>query len=92
MHQICKLVYAVKNSSTIILPQWYCILKSLSLKAQVIPHDIHTCWNATYNMLDFAYQYKKAINKITDTCIFVSKTQGANSFYFWLSTTPLSQA
>ena len=32
----------------------------------MIPHDIHTCWNATYNMLDFAYQYKKAINKITD--------------------------
>jgi hypothetical protein len=32
----------------------------------VTPRDVHTCWNATYNMLDFVYQYRKAINKITD--------------------------
>jgi hypothetical protein len=32
----------------------------------MIPRDICTRWNATYNMLDFAYQYKKAINIITD--------------------------
>jgi hypothetical protein len=31
-----------------------------------MPHDVYTCWNATYDMLDFAYQYKWAINKITD--------------------------
>jgi hypothetical protein len=60
MHQIHK------NSSTIILPQRYRILESLSLEARMIPCDICTHWNATYDMLDFAYQYKKAINKITD--------------------------
>ena len=59
-------MYAVKNSSTIILPQWYRILESLLLKARVIPHDVRTCWNTTYNMLDFAYQYRVTINKITD--------------------------
>jgi hypothetical protein len=32
----------------------------------VIPRDVRTRWNATYDMLDFAYQYKTAINKITD--------------------------
>jgi hypothetical protein len=32
----------------------------------MIPHDVCTRWNATYDMLDFAYEYKKAINKITD--------------------------
>jgi hypothetical protein len=32
----------------------------------MIPHDIRTRWNATYDMLDFVYRYKKAINKITD--------------------------
>ena len=31
-----------------------------------MPRDIRTHWNAIYNMLDFTYQYKKAINKITD--------------------------
>ena len=56
----------MKNSSTIILPQWYHILKSLSLKAQVIPDDIRTHWNTTYNMLNFAYQYRVTINKIMD--------------------------
>lgn len=31
-----------------------------------MPRDVRTRWNATYDMLDFAYRYKKAINKITD--------------------------
>ncbi len=64
--QIHKLAYAIKNSSTLALPQWYHILEALSFEAWLIPQDVHTCWNVTYNMLDFAYQYKKAINKITD--------------------------
>ncbi len=66
--QICKLAFTIKNSSTIALPQWYWILDPLSLNAQVMPHDVCTCWNATYDMLDFAYRYKQAINKITDIC------------------------
>ncbi len=33
-----------------------------------MPHDICTHWNATYDMLDFAYRYKQAINKITNIC------------------------
>ena len=48
------------------LPQWYQILEMLSLKLRMMPCDICTCWNATYDMLDFAYQYRKAINKITN--------------------------
>jgi hypothetical protein len=31
-----------------------------------MPRDVRTRWNATYDMLDFAFQYRKAINKITD--------------------------
>jgi hypothetical protein len=66
MPQICKLAYAIKNSSTLALPQWYCIFKALSFEVQLIPQNIHTCWNVTYNMLNFTYQYKKAISKITN--------------------------
>ena len=66
MPQIHKLAYTIKNSSTIALPQWYHILETLSLESQVIPWDICTHWNTTYDMLNFAYQYKKAVNKITD--------------------------
>jgi hypothetical protein len=68
MPQICKLTFAIKNSSTLTLPQWYWILEALSLDTQVMPHDVHTRWNATYDMLDFTYQYKQVINKITDIC------------------------
>ena len=32
-----------------------------------MPHDVRTRWNATYDMLEFAYKYKDAINKLTDT-------------------------
>ncbi len=56
--QIRKLTFTIKNSSTIALPQWYQILETLSLDTQVMPHDVHTRWNATYDMLDFTYRYK----------------------------------
>ena len=59
----------MKNSSTIILSQWYRILKSLSLEVWVIPHVICTRWKAIYDMLNFAYQYRVTINKITSTDI-----------------------
>jgi hypothetical protein len=66
MPRICKLVFAIKNSSTIALSQWFCILEDLKLEARVMPCDVRTRWNATYNMLNFTFQYRKAINKITD--------------------------
>ena len=50
----------------IALSQWFRILEDLSLEAQVIPCDVRTCWNATYDMLKFTYQYRTTINKITD--------------------------
>jgi len=64
--QIRKLTYAIKNSSTIALPQWHRIVENLGLEPCILPRDTRTRWNATYEMLNVAYQYKKAINKITD--------------------------
>jgi hypothetical protein len=32
----------------------------------VIPQDVRTRWNATYDMLDKAYSLKAAVNKITE--------------------------
>jgi len=68
MPQLRKLAYTIKNSSVLALPEWFYILDELSLDAHMIPHDVHTHWNATYDMLDFAYEYKEAINQITDRC------------------------
>jgi hypothetical protein len=64
--QIRKLAFAIKNSSTIALPQWFRILNDLSLDKRIIPRDVRTRWNSTYLMLDEAYKLKVAVNKITD--------------------------
>jgi hypothetical protein len=61
-------MYAMKNSSTLTLPEWFCILDNLSLNACIMPRDVCTRWNTTFDMLEFTYKYKEAINQITDRC------------------------
>ncbi len=48
-----------------ILPQWFRVLEELALDECVMPHDIRTRWNSTYDMLDSAYTYKDAVMNIT---------------------------
>ena len=38
--QLQKMAYAIKNSTTIILPRWFTVLKDLSLSACMMPHDV----------------------------------------------------
>jgi hypothetical protein len=63
--QIRKVAFAIKNSSTIILPQWFLTLEELDLALRTMPRDVRTRWNSTYDMLAFAYEYKDALNNIT---------------------------
>ena len=58
----------MKNSSTLTLPEWFHILDDLSLDACIMLRDVRTHWNATFDMLEFTYEYKEAINQITDRC------------------------
>ena len=37
------------------------MLKELGLHERLMPHDVATRWNSTFNMLDFAIQYRTAI-------------------------------
>lgn len=55
----------MKNSSTIILPQWYGVLEELELNAHMMPQDVSTQWNSTFDMLRFAIEYRLAIDTIT---------------------------
>ncbi|KAF8153395.1 hypothetical protein B0H34DRAFT_629342, partial [Crassisporium funariophilum] len=57
--------FAIKNSSTIALPQWYKVLESLSLKPRMMPRDVSTRWNSTFDMLEFALEYRAALNTMT---------------------------
>jgi hypothetical protein len=74
LFQIRKLAYAIKNSTTIILPRWNAIIEECAqtstskkkLTVRKMPRDVSIRWNSTYDMLKFACTYREAINKITD--------------------------
>jgi hypothetical protein len=55
----------VKNSTTILLPKWYQTLTAHGLPHRIIPRDVATRWNSTFDMLDFAVKYRPAIDTMT---------------------------
>ncbi|KAF8808310.1 hypothetical protein BYT27DRAFT_7097125, partial [Phlegmacium glaucopus] len=63
--QLRALANTIKNSSTIILPQWLAKLEELGLKVRMMPRDVSTRWNSTFDMLNFALDYRVPINAIT---------------------------
>ena len=58
----------MKNSSTIILPRWFSTLDEYELKHRMMPWDVSTWWNSTYDMLVFSFQYRDALDHITGDC------------------------
>jgi hypothetical protein len=63
--QLRKTAYAIKDSTTIILPHWFSILEELDLGLRMMPRDVTTRWNSTYDMLVFAVEYREALESIT---------------------------
>jgi len=63
--QLRKSAFAIKNSTTIILPKWFLVLADLELDSRMMPRDVWTRWNSTFNMLNFAVEYREALNTIT---------------------------
>ena len=55
----------MKDSTMIILPQWFTTLEDLNLDQRMMPRDVTTRWNSTYDMLEFACDYREAIDSIT---------------------------
>ena len=63
--QIRAIANTIKNSSTIVLPQWNSMLNELCLPPRIMPRDVSTRWNSTFDMLDFAILYREAIDAMT---------------------------
>jgi hypothetical protein len=63
--QLRKLSFALINSTTILLPAWKACLKELERAVRIMPRDVRTRWNSTYDMLQFALEYKDAVKIVT---------------------------
>jgi hypothetical protein len=44
---------------------WCLACETNKLKVKLIPRDVITCWNSTYDMMAFALTYRKPIDEIT---------------------------
>lgn len=53
------------HSTTIALPTWRRTCEKTKLKPNLIPCDVVTRWNSTYDMLAFPIKYRKAIDTVT---------------------------
>ncbi len=63
--QLRKLAYKIIHSTTKILPAWYACLEELNMDRCTIPRDVSTRWNSTFDMLEIALKYRKAIDSIS---------------------------
>lgn len=59
------MAFTIIDSSTILLPAWKTLLQELELKERLMPRDVATRWNSTYDMLVFALEYRAAIDAMS---------------------------
>jgi hypothetical protein len=64
MFQLSKLAYKIIHSTTIVLPAWHQILADLHQSAMLMPCDIATRWNSTFDMVNYAIEHRKAVGVV----------------------------
>jgi len=63
--QVQQLSFAIIHSTTIALPAWRSICVQHGFKPCLIPRDVVTRWNSTYDMMQFVLKYRQPIDGIT---------------------------
>ena len=63
--QIRTLSFKIINSSTKLLPAWKAVCAEKDLPVRLLPRDVRTRWNSTYDMLNFAIEYQDVVNQMT---------------------------
>ncbi|KAF8995518.1 hypothetical protein BDZ89DRAFT_971740, partial [Hymenopellis radicata] len=51
------LAFKIINSSTILLPAWKRLLREHKIVERLIPRDVKTRWNSTFDMIAFGLKY-----------------------------------
>ncbi|EIW54546.1 uncharacterized protein TRAVEDRAFT_132641 [Trametes versicolor FP-101664 SS1] len=62
--KIRRLAFKIVNSSTILLPAWKKRVAEAGLPERVMPRDVSTHWNSTYDMLIFAIKYCVVVDTV----------------------------
>ena len=65
IQQLHRLLFAIVRSTTIALPAWHHHCKAHKIRPRVLPCDVVTHWNSTFDMLNFAVQYQAVIDAMT---------------------------
>src|SRR5580693_6078707 len=63
--KIRKLAFAIVHSTTIALPAWRAACVAHGQPARILPRDVKTRWNSTYDMLIVAFKYRTVIDSVT---------------------------
>ncbi|EJD38751.1 hypothetical protein AURDEDRAFT_71892, partial [Auricularia subglabra TFB-10046 SS5] len=63
--QLRKLAHKVLFSTTKLLPRWKELCTALKVAERILPRDVRTRWNSTYDMLRFALDYRNVIDAIS---------------------------
>ncbi|GLB44048.1 hypothetical protein LshimejAT787_1502320 [Lyophyllum shimeji] len=65
--KIRKIAFKIVHSTTILLPKWRRVVAAdPELTDRLIPRDVSTRWNSTFDMLNTALEYRKAVDAMTN--------------------------
>ncbi|KAI0727918.1 hypothetical protein C8Q72DRAFT_779000 [Fomitopsis betulina] len=62
--KIRRLAFKLINSTTLLLPMWKKRVAEAGLPDRIMPRDVATRWNSTYDMLVFALKYRAVVDAI----------------------------
>ncbi|TFY61175.1 hypothetical protein EVG20_g7153 [Dentipellis fragilis] len=65
-----KISFKIIHSTTILLPAWKAALKELNMPVHMMPCNVATRWNSTFDMLEFALKYQQAIRVVVGDARF----------------------
>ncbi|KAJ7576299.1 hypothetical protein C8J56DRAFT_759954, partial [Mycena floridula] len=63
--KIRELSFTIIHSSTKLLPLWRTKCSELNMLVRLIPRDVATRWNSTFDILSFAVEYSPVIDAMT---------------------------